>query len=136
MKLTLQHGSILFWTLLCLFFGHTHSALAGTAFTYQGRLNSAGIQPTGLFDLRFAVYDAASNGSQAGSTLVQSAVSVNNGLFNVNLDFGSEVFNGAARWLEIAVRTNGTTSFVTLGTTANPFAPSSTTHFMPRRHRR
>ncbi len=123
MKLTLQHGSILFWTLLCLFFGHTHSALAGTAFTYQGRLNSAGIQPTGLFDLRFAVYDAASNGSQAGSTLVQSAVSVNNGLFNVNLDFGSEVFNGAARWLEIAVRTNGTTSFVTLAP-RQPLAPS------------
>ena len=34
----------------------------GTAFTYQGRLNSGENAANGSFDLRFAVYDAATAG--------------------------------------------------------------------------
>ena len=86
----------------------------GTAFTYQGRLNSGTNPATGIFDLRFAVYDAVSGGSVAGSALTNAATPVTNGLFTVTLDFGAGVFNGNARWLDIAVRTNGATSFTTL----------------------
>lgn len=72
----------------------------GTAFTYQGRLNSGTNPATGIFDLRFTVYDAVSGGNVAGSALTNAATPVTNGLFTVMLDFGSGVFNGNARWLE------------------------------------
>src|SRR5262249_36390661 len=46
-------------------------------------------------------------GSQIGPILAQAPVGVSNGLLFVTLDFGTGVFDGSARWLEIAVRTNG-----------------------------
>ena len=60
----------------------------GTAFTYQGRLNSGANPAGGIYDLRFTVYDAASNGSVWG-VLTNTATPVTNGLFTVMLDFGS-----------------------------------------------
>ena len=85
----------------------------GTTFTYQGRLNSGTSAAEGSFDLRFAIYDLASAGTQQGNPLTNSATGVTNGLFTVALDFGNQ-FPGAARWLEIAVRTNGGGAFTTL----------------------
>jgi hypothetical protein len=85
----------------------------GTAFTYQGRLNSGTNPATGLYDLRFAIYDGASAGTQQGLLITNNATGVTNGLFTVTLDFGNQ-FNGANRWLDIAVRTNGGGSFTTL----------------------
>src|SRR5262249_52984990 len=46
--------------------------------------------------------------------ITNAATSVTNGIFTVALDFGSGVFTGNARALEIAVRTNGGLSFITL----------------------
>ncbi len=77
-----------------------------TAFTYQGRLNNAGAPANGIFDLRFSLHDAATNGASIGS-LTNAATPVSNGLFTVALDFGAGAFPGADRWLELAVRTNG-----------------------------
>ena len=94
----------------------------GTAFTYQGRLNSATGPATGSYDLRFGLYDAASSGTQVGTTLTNSATAVTNGLFTATLDFGNQ-FSGANRWLEIAVRTNGGTVFNTLAP-RQPLTPS------------
>jgi Chaperone of endosialidase len=76
----------------------------GTAFTYQGRLNDGGNPAGGIYDLRFALYDAASVGTQQGGTVDVPDAPVTNGLFTVTLDFGGGVFTGAARWLDIAVR--------------------------------
>lgn len=86
----------------------------GTAFTYQGRLNSGSNPAEGLFDLRFAVYNSIIGSNITDGAITRSATAVSNGLFNVTLDFGPGVFNGAGRWLEIRVRTNGEASFSTL----------------------
>ena len=96
-----------------------------TAFTYQGRL-SDGVNPAGgSFDLRFALYDAATFGTQQGLAITNSATAVSNGFFTVVLDFGNQ-FPGAARWLEIGVRTNVNVAFTLLSPrqalTAAPYA--------------
>jgi hypothetical protein len=86
----------------------------GTAFTYQGRLNDTGQPATGIYDLRFTIYDSAGGGNVVAGPLTNSAAGVTNGLFTVTLDFGDGVFTGDARWLEIAARTNGSGAFTTL----------------------
>jgi len=78
-----------------------------TAFTYRGQLKDTNGPVTGNYDLRFALYDAGTNGTQIGSPLTNAPVGVTNGLFTALLDFGSSIFTGADRWLEIGVRTNG-----------------------------
>ena len=86
----------------------------GTAFTYQGQLNASGGTANGLYDLRFEVWDALTNGNLVAGPLTNSATGVTNGLFTVTLDFGPGVFTGPGRWLELDVRTNGNGAFTTL----------------------
>jgi len=83
----------------------------GSAFTYQGQLREDGLPVNDTADLVFTLWDADTNGAQAGSALTfdgqgdnPGPVNVVNGLFTVPLDFGVMVFNGEARWLEIEVR--------------------------------
>ena len=90
-------------------------SLTGSAFTYQGRLTSGGAPVNGQCDFQFSLFDAASAGTQIGSTQPATNVSVMNGLFTVAIDFGGGAFNGAARWLEIGVRCPaGSGSYTTL----------------------
>ena len=86
----------------------------GSAFTYQGQLAVAGAPANGNFDQTFTVWNSASGGAQIAGPLTNSAVAISNGLFTTTLDFGPGVFTGAARWLELAVRTNGTGAFTVL----------------------
>jgi hypothetical protein len=86
----------------------------GTAFTYQGRLNDGGAPANGNYDLRFAIYNAVTNGNTISISLTNSAVAVSNGLFVATLDFGSAVFTGQACWLDMGVRTNGSTNAFTV----------------------
>jgi hypothetical protein len=85
----------------------------GTAFNYQGQLNAAGAPATGSYDLRFALYDAVTNGNRATVWLTNSAVPVTNGLFTTTLNFG-DIFAGTNYWLDIAVRSATETNFTTL----------------------
>ena len=86
----------------------------GTAFSYQGRLNDGGSPATGIYDVRFTVCDALTSGSVVAGPITNAATGVTNGLFAMTLDFSNGVFTGPARWLEIAARTNGAASFITL----------------------
>jgi hypothetical protein len=82
----------------------------GTAISYQGRLNDGGLPATGLYDFTFHVFDAEVDGTDLAGPLgplPYDAIPVSDGLFNVTLDFGPDIFSGPARWLEISVRANG-----------------------------
>src|SRR5687768_5607130 len=113
-----------------------HTALAqGSAFTYQGRLTDGGAPPTGTYELEFKLFDAASGGTQQpqpSPVTLQftgaQAVSVTNGVFTVQLDFGASAFPGAARFLEMGVRHVGDPSFTTL----SPRQPVSSTPYAVR----
>jgi hypothetical protein len=99
----------------------------GTAFTYQGRLLDTGSPANGNYDMRFYLRDSLNGGSPVGATNNLAPVAVSNGLFSVVLDFGSSIFTGPARWLEVAVRTNGSVSAYTVllareALTAVPYA--------------
>jgi photosystem II stability/assembly factor-like uncharacterized protein len=86
----------------------------GTAFMYQGRLNDGGSPANGIYDLRFAVFDAVTNGNAVSGSLTNLSVPASNGLFVVTLDFGTGIFTGTDRWLDIAVRAVGVTNFTVL----------------------
>src|SRR5262245_14752899 len=79
-----------------------HAVDVGTAFTYQGSLSDGAVFPTGPYDFRFTLFDAASGGSTVG-VVTRDDVPVSSGVFAVSLDFGS-VFFGAARWMQVEVR--------------------------------
>lgn len=79
-------------------------ALMGTAFTYQGYLKKGGTPYNGNCDFVFSLWDAATEGNQIGSNQDRLNVSVSNGLFTVQLDFGADAFQGDARWLWVRVR--------------------------------
>ena len=86
----------------------------GNAFSYQGRLNDGSNPASGLYDLRFNLYDSSAGAGTVGLPITNAATLITDGLFTVLLDFGPGIFNGPGRWLEIGVRTNGSTSFTML----------------------
>jgi microcystin-dependent protein len=86
----------------------------GTAFTYQGRLNSGGGPANGSYDLAFTLFNANTTGVAVAGPVTNSATAVSNGLFTTAIDFGPGVFLGGSNWLEMAVSTNGANSFSTL----------------------
>jgi hypothetical protein len=99
---------------LCLLALNPHLHAQGTAFTYQGQLTAGGNPANGSFDLRFAIFDSAEAMNQIGNALTNPATPVTAGHFTVTLDFGTGVFTGGARWLEVGVRSNATGNFTTL----------------------
>jgi hypothetical protein len=109
----------------------TTAAAQTTAFTYQGKLTDSGNLATGNYDLQFKLFDALSAGTQLGTTQTISNVTVTNGIFTVQLDFGAcpTCFDGSARFLEIAVRPAGGGAFTTLSPrqqiTSTPYALKS-----------
>jgi len=85
-------------------------AQSSTAFTYQGFLRDNGQPANGVYDLRFALFDSANGGNQIGSVVFVEDVTVAEGLFTIEVDFGAAPFNtGARRWIEIGVRPGNST---------------------------
>ena len=110
---TLPTAVVLF--ALSTFNAHLSTAMAqGTAFTYQGQLQSNGGLASGTYNLTFSLYTNSAGGTAVASPVTNSAVAVTNGLFAVAIDFGGGVWNGETNWLQIGVETNGGASFTPL----------------------
>lgn len=80
-----------------------YSVPMGTAWTYQGRLMDDNEPANGLYDFEFKLFNDPCAGTQQGSTCDINNIDVIDGYFTVELDFGSNVFNDDARWLEIGI---------------------------------
>ncbi len=83
--------------------GITIQAVVSTSFIYQGQLADANGPVNGTCSFTFKLFDAATNGNQIGADVNANNVTVTNGAFSVELDFGSDAFTGEARYLEITV---------------------------------
>ena len=101
---------------------HQAAAQGATAFTYQGQLHDTGTNANGNYAMIFALYDAPAGGNQIGGS-VTNLVTLANGLFTANLDFGAGAFDGPARWLEIKVGFTNGGNFVTSAETLSPRVP-------------
>jgi len=81
----------------------------GSAFTYQGYLKDDGAPASGTYYMQFRLYDAPSDGVLIVTypEVETVPVTVQNGLFTVDVDFGFAPFSGDERYMEIEV--NGVT---------------------------
>lgn len=95
----------------------------GNGFTYQGRLTDGGGPATGVYDIRFILYDAEAGGSQVGPTIEKADITVTNALFTTELDFDAASFDGNARWMEIAIRPGASVAAYTVLSPRQPITP-------------
>ncbi len=89
-------------------------APTGSGFTYQGRLLDGTGPANGNYDLKVSLFDASTGGAQVGAAVVVPTLTVTDGLFTVNLDFGATAFNGEARYVEVEVKPAGGPTFIRL----------------------
>lgn len=98
-------------------------------FTYQGQLTVGGLPATSAQDFEFRVFNAATGGTQVGSTTTVLNVTPTNGVFTATVSPGNGVFTGADRWLEVSARASGPGAYTTLSPrqkiTATPYAARS-----------
>ena len=86
---------------LCIF---VSTAVAqDSTITYQGQLQQSGEPFTGLADMEFRLFDSLSAGGLVSGPLVVNEVPVEEGLFQVELDFGISAFDAQVRFLDIRV---------------------------------
>jgi len=115
MKLRIHIVLIALWLLSTLSPQLSTVHAQGTAFTYQGRLNSGTNPANGTYDFVFAIYGSPTGTIDGFANQTNSATLVSNGLFTVTINLGQPgIFTGPDRWLEIDVRTNGNGAYATL----------------------
>jgi len=94
--------------------GSTAQTPVGTAFTYQGRLSQGGTPANGIFDFEFCLFDTLNGGNQVGVPIPFNDLSLTDGYFTIQLNFGESIFNGQARYLEVSVRLGTNTGGFTI----------------------
>lgn len=80
------------------------AAPIGTTFTFQGRLMDKNKPAEGSYDFQFRLYDSNDpcTGTQLGTNDINDVEAID-GHFIVELDFGSNIFDGNAVWLETRI---------------------------------
>lgn len=111
-------------TIFCLILASASVVFSQSlSFTYQGRLDDGGAPANGNYDLEFRMF-ADQSGGTALSTEQRLNVVVSAGVFTVTLV--GDTFTGARRFLEIAVKPVGGSTFITLNPrqqiTSTPYA--------------
>jgi hypothetical protein len=101
LKMIVKRALILFLVAMAL---AANTFAQSSSFNYQGRLSDAGQGANGTYQFTFKLYDGAASGSQVGNALVDVPVTVTNGIFSVDLDFGAAAFSGGDRFLDVSVR--------------------------------
>ena len=95
----------------------------GTAFTYQGQLKQGSVPVSGVIDLEFTLWDAQAGGTLIDMDIIEGTI-VLNGMFTVSLDYGANVFDGSAYWIEVSIRSPaGVGEYVPLAP-RHPIAPT------------
>lgn len=85
-----------------LFLLATTVAGAGSTMTYQGRLQNASGPVDATVDMTFALFETEAGGDPVGGPIALTGVSVVDGLFQVDLDFGEQAY-ASGLWLAIEV---------------------------------
>ena len=107
-------GAILLSLMACA--GSASAQALDPTFTYQGRLEAAGVPVDGTVDLECRLFATSVGGSQIGSTVSRPSWPVVAGELTTPIDFGPTAFDGQERYLQIAVRSPAGSAgpFVTL----------------------
>jgi hypothetical protein len=80
----------------------TASAVTTSSINYQGRLTDTADEPlSGSYTMTFRLYEVASGGMALDTD--SHSVVVTDGLFNTEIDFGQEHFDGRGLWLGVTV---------------------------------
>ena len=105
---------------LSIGFSTLASALSNT-FTYQGNLQEGAAAANGIYDFQFVLQTAA--GVPLGAPLLRDDVQVNQGIFTVEIDFGSAI-TSADFQLQISVRPGASTGVFTSLAPATKITPT------------
>lgn len=114
-----QRILVLTFLALCLIRA-AFAAPLGTGFTYQGQLMESGAPANGNHSMAFQLFDAVSGGVAKSGVFGPTNVNVTDGIFSVELDFGTAPFDGTQLWLEITVGSDTLSPRTKL--TATPYA--------------
>ena len=99
---------------LCLFLP-TRAFSQSAAISFQGQLGDDGVPANGNYDFLFRVFDSRDNGVEKAAPIAIANHRVENGYFAVSLDFGLAAYSdGGKRWIQVEVRTAGTTDAYSL----------------------
>lgn len=88
-------------------------------FTYQGKLEDGAALANGNYDFYFTLFDTPSGSTvvaNLGSAAAPITISVQRGLFTVQLDFPSSAWSGGERYLQVNVRPQGNGAYTALPT--------------------
>ena len=127
---TILFRTSMFLALLLIAIAKTQTAPMTTDISYQGLLEDGGGPVTGPVDMIFTLKNDEVADVTVGSSAIFDGqpgngppVEVADGLFTVRPDFGANVIDGTALWLEIQVRSPHDPSNTAMYTTLDPRHP-------------
>jgi len=106
---------------------------ANTILSYQGQIiasstNNAIDDANTILSMTFTLFSTNSGGGAMAGPITNSVTVNSNGLFYTTLNFGSNIFNGSAAYLEVAVATNVSGTFTTLSP-RQPITPAPQAYY-------